>query len=193
VELVQPFGVVVHHPCVDCGVEVGVDEQAGFEAFFAEHYDGLLRSVWGYCGDREVAEEAAQEAFVRASRDWRRVRRMDSPAGWLHRVAFNTVHGHFRRLRTRSRVLTRLAEPANDSTEAVDETLMLQSALARLPARQRAVLALHYLADLSISEVAVVMDARPGTVKSLLSRGRAALRAFLVDTASLDKEHNDVH
>ena len=170
-----------------------MDEQAGFEAFFAEHYDGMLRSLWGYCGDREVAEEAAQEAFVRASRDWRRVRRMDSPAGWLHRVAFNAVHGHFRRLRTRSRALPRLVERHDDGTEAVDEMLMLRTALARLPARQRAALALHYLADLSIAEVAEAMATRPGTVKSLLSRGRVALRARLVETAKPGKEHNDVH
>ena len=87
----------------------------------------------------------------------------------------------------------RLAERHGDSTEAVDETLLLQAALARLPARQRAALALFYLADLSIAEVAEAMATRPGTVKSLLSRGRVALRAQLVEAATPGKEHNDVH
>ncbi len=68
----------------------------GDEAFFADHYVRVVRMLWSYGGDRGVAADAAQEAFVRASRDWHRVAMRRSPAAWVHRVGINEVNRHFR-------------------------------------------------------------------------------------------------
>lgn len=165
----------------------------GFEGLFARHYPRLVRALWAYCGDPAVAEEAAQEAFVRASRDWRRLSRLDSPAAWLHRVGVNEVNGHFRRLGRRDRAVSRLGGEEARAPVDIVGAVALQQAMRRLPDRQRLALALHYLADLPVAEVAHVLDAPPGTVKSLLSRGRDALRAELNPTSAKGKERDDVH
>lgn len=152
-----------------------LSELDGYESFFAANYVALVRAVWGYCGEQAVAEEAAQEALVRASRDWERVSRMGSPKGWLHRVAINEANRLYRRRAAFWRAATRYG--ANDVEQAVDVAgrVSLHQALQCLPARQRAALALHYFADLSVAQTAEALGARVGTVKSLLSRGRAGL------------------
>jgi RNA polymerase sigma-70 factor, ECF subfamily len=165
-----------------------LSEFDGYESFFSAHYVPLVRTLWGYCGEQAVAEEAAQEAFVRASRDWRRVSRMGSPRGWLHRVAINEANRLYRRRAAFWRAASR--HGTDDVEEAVDvaSRVGLHQALQRLPARQRAALALHYFADLSVAQTADVLEAREGTVKSLLSRGRTELAEQL----DASKEADDV-
>lgn len=152
-----------------------VGEFEGYESFFAANYVPLVRTLWGYCGELDVAEEAAQEAFVRASRDWRQVSGMGSPRGWLHRVAINETNRVYRRRAAFWRAVTR--HGVDEVQDAVDVAgrVTLQRAMRRLPARQRAALGLYYVAGLSVTEIAEALGAREGTVKSLLSRGRAAL------------------
>jgi RNA polymerase sigma-70 factor, ECF subfamily len=153
-----------------------VDEFDGYESFFAANYVPLVRTLWSYCGERDVAEEAAQEAFVRASRDWRQVSGMSSPRGWLHRVAINETSRLYRRRAAFWRAVTRHgADDVEDPVGDVAGRVSLHQALQRLPSRQRAVLGLHYFAGLSVAEIAASIEAREGTVKSLLSRGRTAL------------------
>ncbi|MCC5950311.1 MAG: sigma-70 family RNA polymerase sigma factor [Nitriliruptoraceae bacterium] len=161
----------------------------GYEAFFADNYVGVVRTLWSYGGDRGVAEEAAQEAFVRASRDWRRVQQLRSPVAWVHRVGINEVNRHFRRRNALWRAISR--HGADDLQPPVDVagSVSLHAALRSLPDRQRAALVLHYFADLPIVSIAEVLDVRPGTVKSLLSRGRDAVGATLQHA----EEATDVH
>jgi RNA polymerase sigma-70 factor, ECF subfamily len=166
-----------------------VDEFDGYESFFAANYVPLVRTLWSYCGEREVAEEAAQEAFVRASRDWRQVSRMSSPRGWLHRVAINEANRLYRRRAAFWRAVTRHGiDDAEDPVDDVAGHVSLHQAMQRLPSRQRAVLGLHYFAGLSVAEIAESIDAREGTVKSLLSRGRTVLGEEL----DASKEADDV-
>ena len=161
----------------------------GYEAFFAANYLGVVRTLWSYGGDRGVAEEAAQEAFVRASRDWRRVAWLRSPVAWVHRVGINEVNRHFRRRNARWRAMVRHGVDDHEPPRDVAGSVSLHEALRALPDRQRAALVLHYFADLPIAEIAEVLQARPGTVKSLLSRGRDALGAQLEPA----EEATDVH
>lgn len=76
-----------------------------------------------YCGDAEVAEDLAQEALIRLCRDWRKVRKLDAPDRWLHRVAINLAHSHYRRKTTERRVLSILGNrPQPRGTDADIET-----------------------------------------------------------------------
>lgn len=109
---------------------------------------------------------------------------MASPVGWLHRVGVNEVNSHFRRLRTRRRIDARLA--ADDHTTELGDiagVVALREAMTDLPDRQRLAIVLFHLGDLTVTEVAAAMGSPEGTVKSLLSRGRKALRAALTDPA----------
>ncbi len=101
-----------------------------------------------YCGDRDLAEDLAQEALIRLCRDWRRVRRLDAPERWLHRVAINLAHSHFRRAAIERKALSLLgARPSQDSESGRDvETLEL---LKNLPHAQKAALLLHYYLDMT--------------------------------------------
>jgi len=101
-----------------------------------------------YCGDRDLAEDLAQEALIRLCRDWRRVRRLDAPERWLHRVAINLAHSHFRRAAIERKALSPLgARPSQDWESGRDvETLEL---LKNLPHGQKAALLLHYYLDMT--------------------------------------------
>jgi RNA polymerase sigma-70 factor (ECF subfamily) len=111
------------------------------------------------------------------------------PEAWLYRVAVNLVRSRWRRLRVGRRVTARLAAgvgrlddpPAPSGPAQVDARLLLLAALRRLPFEQREALALHYLADLPVADVAARVGAPVGTVKARLSRGRDALARFLAE------------
>ena len=129
-----------------------------------------------YCGNQDVAEDLAQEALLRLCRDWRRVRKLDSPEAWLHRVAINLAHSFYRRraIENRVRGLLRGRAVERTSQQAADvETLEL---LQPLPHRQRVALVLHYYLDMTVGDVARVMKVPEGTVKTLIHRGTERLR-----------------
>jgi RNA polymerase sigma-70 factor, ECF subfamily len=164
-----------------------------FTRFFDRVFDPLVGAVWLYCGDRGVAEEMAQEALARVARDWARVAVMDAPVGWTHRVAFNLVNSHFRRLRTGRRILERHQDeqPRGDEDAPVAaDALVVRQAVTALPRRQREAVVLFYFADLPVTEVARWMGAPENTVKSWLARGRARLEADL--RVALAEEDADV-
>jgi RNA polymerase sigma factor (sigma-70 family) len=89
-----------------------------FDAFFLARYDSLIRSLAAAFGDRELAAEAVQEAFVRAFTRWRRVRKLDNPTAWVRRVAINLLRDQHRRRGRRDRAIERLA--AMTPTHALD-------------------------------------------------------------------------
>lgn len=129
-----------------------------------------------YCGDRDVAENLAQEALIRLCRDWRKVRRLDAPERWLHRVAINLAHSHYRRRAIEGRALTRLGNRAPTAPSAGSDADTLEL-LKSLPHRQKAALVLHYYLDLPVREVAQVMEIPEGRANTLIHRGTRALHA----------------
>lgn len=144
-------------------------------AAMCQHEHPRLVGMLGlYCGDRDVAEDLAQEALIRLCRDWRKVRKLDAPDRWLHRVAINLAHSHYRRKTIERRALSILGDrpPRRDVKDADIETLEL---LTNLPHRQKAALLLHYYLDLPVREVAQVMEIPEGTVKTLIHRGTRTL------------------
>jgi RNA polymerase sigma factor (sigma-70 family) len=140
-----------------------------------------------YCGDRDVAEDLAQEALIRLCRDWRRVRKLQAPDRWLHRVAINLAHSHYRRKAIERKALSVLGSRPQEELEAYGHVEILEL-LKNLPHRQKAALLLHYYLDMTVPEVAQVMEIPDGTAKTLIHR---ATRALSIDPGVMEV-HNEV-
>jgi RNA polymerase sigma-70 factor (ECF subfamily) len=149
-----------------------------FHHIFVASYRRLVVQMYGVTGDAAEAEDLVQEAFVRAAAAGRRFIRVDNHEAWLRTVAVNIQRSRWRKLRNFSRIRERLAEPPTD-LPALESRLDVIEALRGLPKGQREVVALHYLADLDVAEVARTLGIAEGTVKSRLSRGRDALALVL--------------
>jgi RNA polymerase sigma-70 factor, ECF subfamily len=156
--------------------------QAGsFETFHAATYRRLVGQIFALLGDVEEAEDVVQDAFARAWFHWRRIRAYDSPEAWVRRVAFNQAFNSTRRARRRLAALARHG-PELDVPAVSADRLDVHHAMVRVPARQREVLVLAYVAGLSLEEIAVQLRLPMGTVKSRLARGRRALAEQLGET-----------
>ena len=149
-----------------------------FEEFYASSYRPVLRVLLPLVLDVHAAEELAQEAFLRAFREWDRVSRYDDPRAWLFKVAMRLAVSRWRRLRTAAAALVRHGPPAPVS-EPDPISVAVFSALARLPIAQRQALVLHHMLGVPIPEVAEMLQVPVGTVKARLFRGRAALAPLL--------------
>jgi len=130
-------------------------------------------------GDR--AEDAVQEAIIRAWRDLPRLRDPERFDAWLHRLVVNASYDEARRHKRRAQVsLDAAVEVVHaDETRHVVERQRIEHAFRRLPMDQRAVLVLHNHLQMTHSEIAEALDLPIGTVKSRIGRGLDALRASL--------------
>ncbi|EWM67418.1 MULTISPECIES: RNA polymerase sigma factor [Micromonospora] len=155
----------------------------------ADVYAGCFRrlvvQLYAVTGDLSEAQEAVQEAFTRALAAPRRFAGLDNPEAWLRRVAVNVARSRHRRRRVLDGLLRRTWSPPVVADSA-PEHLALLAALRRLPDGQRHALALHYLVDLPVEEVARTLGVSVGTVKSRLSRGRQALALLLSPADTVD-------
>jgi RNA polymerase sigma-70 factor (ECF subfamily) len=141
-----------------------------------QEHPRLVGMLGLYCGERDVAEDLAQEALIRLCRDWRRVRKLDAPERWLHRVAINLAHSHYRRKTIERRALSLLESRSRHETDLHRDIESLDL-LKNLPHRQKAALLLHYYLDMTVPEVAQVMEIPDGTAKTLIHRATRALSA----------------
>lgn len=147
-----------------------------FSDLFTARFDWARRVAYALCGDWKEAEEIAQNAFVRVYGQWSRVRR-DSAEAYLRTVLTRVFLDGKRRWRARESVVAEVPEPALTFQDSnLGERELLIRALHEVPHRQRAVLVLRYLHDLSVDETARVMNCSTGTVKSQTNRGLRALR-----------------
>jgi RNA polymerase sigma-70 factor (ECF subfamily) len=166
----------------------GVDEERpsgeeAFEQFLAERYGKVVSAVRLIVRDHATAEDVAQEAFARAYLSWSKLWPEGNPVGWVHRVATNLALSLRRRAGRELRAIARLGRRTAMTVENPETHPELQRAVAALPPRQRAAVALHYTLGLSMDEAAAAMGCRPGTVKSLLHGARERLRAELGEDA----------
>jgi RNA polymerase sigma-70 factor (ECF subfamily) len=156
-------------------------EQAMGELYHA-CYRRLVAQVYAFTADVAEAQDVVQEAFARALARPGGLSDVDSPEAWLRTVAVNVVRRRWRRRKLldtillRDRPITRLVQAA-PGPERAD----LRQAMATLPEPFRQVVVLHYFADLPVDEISALLEVPTGTIKSRLSRARAALAERLGD------------
>ena len=141
-------------------------------------YRRLVVQLYAICGDLADAEDAVQEAFVTAIRKSKELRRVSNPEAWIRTVALNRLRAGWRHSAVVKRYQARLPAP-QAAVEIGPEHVAIVTALADLPADQRQVVVLHYLADLRTSDIAAELGVPEGTVKSRLSRARERLVELL--------------
>ena len=148
-----------------------------FDGFYRANYPGVVRLAYSLCGSMSIAEELAQEAFVTAHQRWERLHGFDRPDLWVRRVVINRSISSRRRQANERRALEQLhdREPNRMTTDAPVGDTELWAAVRELSPRQAEALALFYVEDQPLSEVAKILGLGEETVKTHLKRGRAAL------------------
>ena len=149
---------------------------AAFEDFYVREFPGVVGLAYALSGSRMAAEDLAQEAFLAAHRAWDHVGGYDQPGAWVRHVVANLSVSTFRRGAVEAKALARMAlgqETSLPELSADDAEFWL--AVRGLPRRQSQVIALRYLEDRSVLEIAEILEIAEGTVKKHLHDGRLAL------------------
>jgi RNA polymerase sigma-70 factor (sigma-E family) len=150
------------------------------DELYRAHGLSLERVALLLMGDQATAEDVVQEAFLGLYRSWQRGREPDDVLAYLRTTVLNAARTALRR-RARQQAMMRATQPrppvwsAEAEVMADEDGRAVLAAVARLPRRQREVLALRYLLDLSEKEIAAMLGISRGTVASATSRGLAAL------------------
>ena len=156
----------------------------GFDEFYRTTSGRLLRYGYAVTGDVAEAQDLVQEAYTRAWQRWRTVVEHPNPEGWVRLTVTRLANDRWRRLGRRRAAVLR-AGPGEHARPPSEDTVMLAAALRGLPVPHRQALALHYLLDLPVAEIAAEAGVPVNTVKSWLSRGRAGLLAALAGTSAV--------
>jgi RNA polymerase sigma-70 factor (ECF subfamily) len=152
---------------------------ADFDDTFRRCYAPMVRSLTVAAGDREVAADCVQDAFMRAFARWRRVSRLDDPPGWIRHVAVNRLRDHFRKTSCGRTAVSRLESQTITTSPEPPLPSSADALLATLPPQQRIAAALFYIEDLSVLEIAAAMQLSEGAVKYHLHTARQTLRGTL--------------
>jgi RNA polymerase sigma factor (sigma-70 family) len=148
--------------------DLGVDRTPDFAALYEQGYRGLVRLAYATTGSLATAEELVQDAFVQLLRHWSRVER---PEPWIRRAVISNGTSWVRRQRRERAAIRPFSEAHHDQSS--HEFLAM---LAGLTPRQRCAVFLRYHDGCAEQDIAQLLDCRPGTVKSLLSRALTTLR-----------------
>jgi len=161
----------------DDAIGAQASDPASFGEFFAANHESVLHAVAASIGDREAADDATQDAFIKAHARWSTLRSYEAPEAWVRRVAINISRDRLRSdRRRRDREFATGRDVAPDVTEAFEADIGASQLLAELTPRQREIARLFYVEDRSIEEIAGGLDLDPGTVKFHLARARDRLR-----------------
>ena len=155
-------------------------DDATIREFLSRDYRRLVNAVAMVSGSYPAAEDAVQEALVRAWQRSSKGEEIDSLPNWVAAVALNLSKSGRRRAKAERRVGERLALAAvgrQDPSETIRVDLL--TALAALPRRQREVAVLRYLLRMTTKETATTLGVGEGTVKNSLSHARGALATAL--------------
>jgi RNA polymerase sigma-70 factor, ECF subfamily len=170
-------------------------DRAALEQLLERHADRIHALCRRIIPHRDDALDATQEAMIAVVRG---IRRFDGRAAfttWLYRVATNAALDELRRKHRRPVPADLPDRPATGPPidAQVDDRIDIDAALAQIPEDFRVAVVLRDLCDLDYAEIATVLDLPPGTVRSRIARGRAALAAQLGNPEPTDERHNTDH
>jgi len=160
----------------EVGSAAALGSSETFEEFYAREFRAVVGLAFALSGSRSGSEDLAQEAFLVAHREWDRVGGFEQPGVWVRRVVANLAVSMFRRRLAETKAVARLARRARLTVpELSAEDAEFWAAVRSLPRRQSQVIALRYLEDRPVSEIAEILGTAEGTVKKHLHDGRRAL------------------
>lgn len=152
------------------------DGRLGFDDFVVARGPALLRFAYLLTHDHALAEDLVQNALLKAHRRWKAVGHADHPHAYVRRAVVHEFVS-WRRRRSSGEIPGPIPDAGQpDTADLLAERDLTWRALAELPPRQRAVLALRYYEALPDTEIAAVLGCAEGTVRSLATRAFAALR-----------------
>ena len=156
---------------------------SGLSQLYASTGPASVRLAYLLTGDRALAEDIAQDAFVRVVGRLGHLRDPGAFDSYLRRAIVNLVKNHHRRKAIERRFLSRSAPP--EAVPAPERQLVdrqaIVAALGRLSERQRAAIVLRYYEDLPEDAIAGILRCRPATVRSLVARGVQSLRGEFLE------------
>ena len=165
---------MLHQDAADARADAEEASVSSFDRFYRDNYGAVVRLAYVLSGSWGHAEEIAQDAFVRVLARWDGS--LSVPEGWVRQVAANLARSRLRRLGAEVRAYTRWsarrAPPSTMPDPIPPELERFWAVVRALPTRQAQAVALYYLEDRPVVEVAAVMGCAPGTVKALLHRAR---------------------
>ena len=149
------------------------------------HRPGLVKLIYRMCGDLNTAEDAAQEAFVRAWQNLNKYQQRAAFRNWLYKIGLNTARNILRQekptLQAEDYMILDKKPSPEQSVEQVERAQYIQKAILVLPEASRSVIILREYEGLSYRDIAETLSIPVGTVMSRLSYARQLLRASLSD------------
>lgn len=151
-----------------------------FEAFYRQHERDIFGYLWRVTGDEQTANDLTQEVFLRAWRQFAKLRGYERPEAWLFHVATNLALNERRHQRIAGPAATLQGQEraSGDHAAQLADRAALRAALEGLPARQRAALILREIYGYSCDEIASMLDVSRAAAKMTLSRARERLRTL---------------
>jgi len=154
-----------------------------FTEFYAASFGRLVGQLYAMTGDQADAQDAVQEAFIRAWTHRGKLESGGSPEAWVRSTAWRIAVSRWHRARIGRSLVRAQPRPATADGPGPDRVALV-AALRKLPAEQRRAIVLYHLCDRSVAEIAAETGTPTGTVKARLARGRAALAPYLRDSAA---------
>src|SRR6478735_297044 len=177
-----------HRQGESVGGQLMDDDGDAIRAVYELSYRRLVTQMVALCGNRSEAEDLVQESFLTALTHRRDFTLAGNKEAWLRTVALNVLRNRWRRARVAGRVLPKFrAELDIDlGPQAPEDHLALVYALSQLSLPVRVTVVLHYIADLSVAQIARELPVPEGTVKARLARARAQMAGHLIDHEEAD-------
>ena len=159
--------------------QIAGSRRQSIEELYRLHAPEARRLAYLLTGSKELADDVTQDAFIRVMGRLGHLRDPESFGPYLRRTVVNFARMHFRRRKVEARYLeTQMSRgPQSHDDPALVELDALKRSLLDLPYRQRAAIALRFYSDLNDEEISDLLGCAVGTVRSLVSRGLASLRA----------------
>lgn len=164
------------------------DDEAEFRSFAASNMRALRRTAFLLCGDWHHADDVVQNVLTKLYSNWPKIQHRENVGAYVRKMVVRATFERRRRFSWHREVS--FAQPPETPTADephVEDCVVLLSALAKIPPRQRAVLTLRFWDDLDVAQTASILGCTEGTVKSQTARGLSALRALLADSHLMEE------